>query len=227
MVPLERKGFGLPPDLCQTPPLAHPPLGWNLQSLAASRQVLEARCAEALGALEMASESDQLSFLKDTRALHGSLFAELAPPCLPEAAGTYRGTMGSRLQSAERAVFLARRAPGLRSRDMCCPAAEVGSAMTALAQRIEALWLAPPLDDTAFAAMAEITHKFFRIHPFLDGNGHIYRIMMAVIGPRFGLRPRTIWTLHLRPYDHQMSLCLQWYDDYPELLACYLRKWFA
>jgi hypothetical protein len=200
-------------------------LRWNLQSSALARQVLGPRCANALSVLQAGTEAGQLAFLRDTRALHLHLFADLAPPGLPQAAGTYRGTQGP-LARAERAVFLARRAPGLRFRDLCCRAADVGPSMKALALRIEAVWQARPSEDVAFADLAAISHEFFRIHPFLDGNGHIYRIMMALLGPQLGLLPRTGWTLHQRPYDHHMSLCLQWFSDHPELLACYLRKWF-
>lgn len=204
-----------------------PPLRWNLQADTAARAGLAAECAQALADLAGLPPLARRAALIDTRPLHRRLFAGLAPPGLPEAAGTYRGTPGTPLATAGRAVFLAARRPGLRQRDPCPPAEAVAPAMAALGQRIGAIWDAAPQGDDAYAALAEVTHGFLSIHPYLDGNGHIYRLMAASLAPRLGLAPRPGWTLHPRPYDHLMSLCLQWYPDHPGLLAAYLRRWMA
>lgn len=203
------------------------PLRWNLQADAGARAGLAARCSAALADLMRLPPDGQRAALIDTRPLHRHLFADLVPPGLPEAAGTYRGTPGTALASAGRAVFLAARRPGLRQRDPCPPAEAVAAAMAALGNRIGAIWDAPPQGQAAFAALAEVTQGFLTVHPYLDGNGHVYRIMAASLGPRLGLTVRPGWTLHPRPYDHLMSLCLQWYPDHPGLLAAYLRRWMA
>lgn len=103
---------------------------------------------------------ERLALLCDTRAMHRRIFAAVAPPDLPEAAGTYRGTPGSRLELARRAVFTTRRLPGLRSRDLCAPPDTVPLRMTALATALSALWQDPPQDeDRALAALARFTHE--------------------------------------------------------------------
>jgi fido (protein-threonine AMPylation protein) len=203
------------------------PLNWNLQAETTGRAALGPACDATLADLLRLPPGAQCAALADTRPLHRRLFAPLAPPDLPEAAGTYRGTPGTPLAAAPRAVFLAVWRPGLRQRDRCPPAAAVPAAMDALGARIGAVWDRAPQGDAAFDALADVTHGFLSVHPYLDGNGHIYRLMASVLAPRLGLAPRADWTLHPRPYDHLMSLCLQWYPDHPGLLSAYLRRWMA
>lgn len=199
----------------------------NFQSLPELRKALPSALAELAVELASATPEEQLEALRDTRALHRRLFAPLLPQELLHAAGTYRGEPGTALETLERAVFISRKAPGLQNQDHCTPAREVAGAMEALGHRIAELWTGPTPDrDVAYTALAEVTHRFLATHPYMDGNGHIYRLFLPVLGRRLGLTARPEWTLHPRPYDHVMSLCLQWYPDHPELLACYMRRWF-
>lgn len=199
----------------------------NFQSLPALRKALPDALAQLARDLERAAPSGQLQALCDTRALHNRLFAPLLPDALRHAAGTYRGTPGTELEQLERAVFISRKAPGLRNQHQCLPAQEVALAMEDLAVTLEKIWQAgQPPPDLAYAHLAEVTHAFLSIHPYMDGNGHIYRLVLPVLGRHLGLRARAEWTLHPRPYDHTLSLCLQWYPHHPALLACYLRQWF-
>jgi hypothetical protein len=200
-----------------------PLLRRNLQADALARGDLAARCMAIAAELAALPAPARRARLIDTRPLHRHLFGDLAP----EVAGLYRGTPGSAVQNAARAVFLARRRPGLRARDPCTEPQAVGPAMAALGDRIGALWDHPARGDAGFDALAGVTHGFLSIHPYLDGNGHIYRLMATTLAPRLGLTPRAGFTLHPRPYDHLMSLSLQWFPDHPGLLSAYLRRWFT
>jgi hypothetical protein len=195
----------------------------NLQADALARDDLAARCRALATDLAALPPQTRRARLIDTRPLHRRLFGDLAP----EVAGLYRGTPATAVDTAGRAVFLARRHPGLRTRDPCLEPQAVGPAMAALGDRIGALWDTPTHGNAAFDALAGVTHAFLSIHPYLDGNGHIYRLMATTLAPRLGLTPRADFTLHPRPYDHLMSLTLQWYPDHPGLLSAYLRRWFT
>lgn len=197
---------------------------WNLHADAQQAAAVEARAVQALADLLAAPDTARLAAVCDTRALHALLFSSVAPADLPEAAGTYRGTTGSRLEHARRAVFVARRLPGLRQRDLCAPPDAVLPRMAALADRVTAHWQAPPAEP--LAALAEFLGDFLRIHPYLDGNGHVCRLAAVVLGRHMGLRETPGWTIGRRPYDHHMSLCLQLYPDFPDLLPAYLGRWF-
>jgi len=198
---------------------------WDVQGSLTPGE-LGARCEAALDMLRAGGAAVQLAFLCDTRPVHRTLFADHAPDDLPEAAGEYRGTPGSALMQAERVVKVLRR-PGLRVRDPGVAAGAVASEMSGLALRVREIWASPQAGDAAYADLAELTYGFLRIQPYLDGNGHVCRIMLPLLAARSGLARRSAWTLHPRPYDHVMSLCLQWYPDHPALLSAYLRRWFG
>jgi hypothetical protein len=85
---------------------------------------------------------------------------------------------------------------------------------------------AMPGAGALLADLARFMATFFAIHPHLDGNGHVGRILAVVLAERLALRADPGWTLHLRPYGPTSSLCLQRYGDHPDLLADHLRRWF-
>jgi|GEM_PF-1740991 len=204
----------------------------NFRATPAARDSIAKRCAMAKADLAAMDPQAQLGLIQNTRPLHSALFDGLAPANWPDAAGTYRGTPGASVLSAPRAVFLARKVPGLRNRDLCLPASDVPAAMAALSARLCDLWAdrpgqTAPYRDAAFLALAEVTARFFTIHPFMDGNGHIWRLVLPVIGNRLGLDARPEWTADRRPYGAEFSLALQWYNDHPTLLSDQLRRWFA
>ncbi len=202
----------------------------NFQGIEGLRAGLPQALRRADQALSALPEAARLDAIRDTRPWHRAIFGPLLPPGLQPLAGTYRGTPGTPAEHVARAVFVARRAPGLRNRDLCTPAADVANAMAGLADRVAVIWAesesAAPPPDTAYEMLAGFSHGFLSIHPFVDGNGHVFRLIAPVLAARLGLRARPDWTLHPRPYDHVMSLCLQWYPHHPALLACYLRRWF-
>jgi hypothetical protein len=204
----------------------------NFRAQKAASGVLFQRSEAIAKELCLLSESTQLSVMCDNRPLHLALFDGLAPANFPDAAGIWRGTSGTSLATAPRAVFLARRMPGLRARDMCLPAAEVAAAMEDLANEVTHLWhqrpgAEDPWCDRAFAALADVTARFFTIHPYMDGNGHVWRLCLPVLGRRLGLIMRESWTVDRRPYGPEFSLAIQWYRDHPTILADQLRRWMV
>lgn len=204
----------------------------NFRAPPGAGALLAERCAEARQRLGALDEDGRIAALADSRPLHATLFDGLAPARWPDAAGVWRGTAGTSLSAAPRAVFLARRLPGLRFRDTCLPAAEVPDAMAALGVDLHRLWqerpgLEQPWRDAAFSALARVTARFFAIHPYMDGNGHVWRLALPVLGTRLGLRTREDWTVDRRPYGPEFSLALQWYDDHPAILADQLRRWLT
>jgi len=202
----------------------------NFRASAAAGALLEERSATAAAGLVSLTSPAQLALLCDTRPLHLALFDGLAPEAWPDAAGTWRGTPGTSVAAAPRAVFLARRMPGLRARDLCLPADEVPAAMEDLAGRLRDLWegqpgVDDPWRDASFACLADVTARFFAIHPYMDGNGHIWRLALPVLAARLGLTMRGAWRIDRRPYGPEFSLALQWHGDHPIILADQLRRW--
>jgi len=204
----------------------------NFRATPAARDSVAIRCVEAETALATMEAPARLHLIRDTRPLHLALFGGFAPVMWPDAAGTYRGTPGTSIASAPRAVFLARKVPGLRSRDLCLSAADVPGAMEALSDRLRRLWddrpgYDTPFRDPAYLALSDTTARFFAIHPYMDGNGHVWRLLLPVLANRLGLATRAEWTTDRRPYGPEFSLALQWHGDHPTLLADQLRRWLA
>lgn len=204
----------------------------NFRTGAEAGGILARRGAEEAAALAAMSPGARLDLLCDTRALHGRLFAGLAPPGWSDVPGAYRGTPCSTVVDAARAVFLARRLPGLRARDLCLPAAEVQPAMEDLSRQLRMVWQdrpghGDPYRDAAYDALAALTARFFEIHPYMDGNGFVWRMALPALGVRLGLAMRSAWTVDRRPYGPDFSLALQWFPDHPIILSDQLRRWMA
>ena len=72
-----------------------------------------------------------------------------------------------------------------------------------------------------------IFREFSHIHPYLDGNGQISRILMHVMAETSGIAVSSNWTSHVRPYDGAIGYALQCYPRHPELLVGYLKRWFG
>ncbi len=204
----------------------------NFRSAKMAGAVIVQRSEAAVRDLWAQSDAAQLALICDSRPLHLALFDGLAPADWPDAAGTWRGTPKSSVATAPRAVFLAQRLPGLRARDMCLPAGEVAGAMEELAQRLHLLWhhcqpAKNPWRDEAYKSLADVTARFFAIHPYMDGNGHVWRLCLPLLGRRLGLTMRESWTVDRRPYGPEFSLAIQWYRDHPTILENQLRRWMA
>lgn len=203
----------------------------NFQSSPDAGAIIAQRCDAVEASLAAMDAAARIAALADGRSLHADLFHGLAPAAYPDAAGLWRGTPGSSISGAPRAVFLARRLPGVRYRDLCLPADQVAAEMAKLANRMGQVWQEcpgrnDPWRDAAFQALADLTAGFFAIHPFMDGNGRVWRLSLPLLAARLGLERRAEWTVHRRPYGPTFSLALQWHGDHPSLLAHELRRWF-
>jgi len=75
--------------------------------------------------------------------------------------------------------------------------------------------------------LADVTARFFAIHPHMGGNGYVWWLALPVLAARLGLAMRVEWTVDRRPHGPEFSLALQWYPDHPGILADQLRRWCA
>jgi fido (protein-threonine AMPylation protein) len=162
--------------------------------------------AAELNRLRKATTAERLTFLCDTRAAHARLYQDLTPKAYPEYAGTYRGTVGTALE--DRNVG----APRLGDEQTVkfVPYARV----EARVEELNSLFkkdFGKPLSPEAVLNLATRAFLVFGgIHPFLDGNGHIQRLMFATIileYPDLELCPS--WTIHPRPFGEDFALTFE------------------
>lgn len=157
-------------------------------------------------------------------AVHTMLYKDLSPTAR-QAIGTLRGTSGTDLEQARRAVLTRGAAPGLRKSDPCAEPAQVAQGMNALLEDMKGFWDSGNAGD-AIAALADLSHRFFWIHPFLDGNGHVWRLILIALARSAGLEASPGWRVAVRPYGASFSLALQQYPNQPGLLQSELANYF-
>jgi hypothetical protein len=164
---------------------------------------------KCLETLRTSSSDVRKEFVVDPRDVHRQLFCMVAPLNQPEYAGSYRGTLGTSLES--RVVTLASQI-GLEPQRLQSPALVLGD-MTGFYNR----WVNEYFRDVASLERADVIrlvsrvfYAFGRIHPFLDGNGHVQRLIVAAcLFERTDMKLLPSWTIHPRPYDIEFARALE------------------
>jgi fido (protein-threonine AMPylation protein) len=149
----------------------------------------------------------------DTRGIHERLFRDLTPSGYAYYAGHYRG---------ENYRCLKHHAVGILSDPRVgCPPQQVLSYMNELARIIQAtlatLDARRTLPDTQLLQAEKLLYLvatacwifdfFLRIHPYVNGNGHVARFLMWAILGRYNFWP-TKWPIEPRPNDPPYTQCI-------------------
>lgn len=145
---------------------------------------------------------DRKAMNMDLKQIHHFLFYGLCPD-LPAAIAQYRGTHGSVLQNAKRAVRVPTAGAGIQPVDHCLPPHDVASAMMKLHHSLK---LPSKNCDELLRLISSLTYEFFHIHPFLDGNGHVWRAYLIGLVRQYGFAMASKWQVGLRPYGVQRSI---------------------
>ncbi|WP_210359027.1 Fic family protein [Sphingomonas beigongshangi] len=191
-------------------PSSPPP--WQAHDAANFDATMGVRCAALLSEIK-GDQARRQAILADPRDLHRELFASFAPPGHGEYAGTYRGTAGTSL-ARRRISADCQFEPG-EHYEFCAPE-EVPARMDRLVLNTEELLQDPNADH--FGRLIALTYTFCwfgKIHPFLDGNGHVQRAIFAAMATEFGypLSPR--FAIHPRPYDRLLATALEVFSRAP------------
>ncbi len=162
----------------------------------------------------------QIRHLCDTRALHRLLMRQATRRVAGVRAGAYRGPgepVVVRLKVRADAPMVSR----------TCPPERVATEMRLLSLRIEALLRDPVRPEMRYRELAAILAAFFRIHPYIDGNGRVARIMVRRAAGLLNLPLNRRWTLDRAGYGPGMSLAIETYHLSPLPLESYLRRFLG
>lgn len=205
--------------------LPSPP--WKIKNHPLAAEHLRKILPQILVRLRESSVEGHLAFLLDTRSVHREIFGSLTPEGYEAYAGTYRGEEGSILEHRKAAIHY-KNVEGLKERYPALNPAEVIPYMRTLEDFIRETFLgAESFDKEAyFTRMVRIFGMFSKIHPYLDGNGHISRMMMVLLAERKSIEVSPKWTVHPRPYGIEMSIAFEHYKTCPVILQQVLRLWF-
>jgi len=88
--------------------------------------------------------------------------------------------------------------------------------MTTLLTNTRALLGDAKADDFGkLIALAYTFCWFGKIHPFLDGNGHVQRAVFAVMATEFGYPLSARFAIHPRPFDRLLAIALEIFTRAP------------
>ena len=183
--------------------MTHPE--WHPDQDPEYERLLTTSSATELSTLLSCGVSAAKVFMQDTRRVHQRLYAPLTPPGYQEYAGTYRGTKGTTLQDRRNhAQFVTKEG----AFEFTAPEKVSVFLDNHLKSAIDQLVCAPSTDspDQLFGRAAKVFYIFGLIHPYLDGNGHIQRLLFAAaVAQHSQLELLPSWTIHPRPYDIEMA----------------------
>ncbi|KEQ53712.1 Fic family protein [Sphingobium chlorophenolicum] len=214
------------------PPNTAPP-EWQAYTMPGYHAVM----SEACGALQQRIDTDsgyRLSILTDPRDLHRTLFTEFTPTGFPEYAGTYRGTAGTSLEgrrSGAPQVFTPKKSFSFEEPENV--AAQLDFMLSEVRRD-----LAPARSAAPYVQLLTLTHLFCwfgKIHPFLDGNGHIQRALFAAAALEMGIPLAARFAIHPRPFDSLLAWPLEAFtrasaeqrEPFIGMVAEYLSSWLA
>lgn len=191
--------------------LTDPP-PWQAHSASNYDRTMIQRCSTLLDEI-VADPTRRRGLLADPRILHQELFSSFVPHGHPEYAGTYRGTPGTTL--ADRRISSESQFETDGVYEFCGPG-EVAGRMENLLQETQELLRDPGADE--FGRLIGLSYTFCwfgKIHPFLDGNGHVQRAIFAAMATEFGYPLSARFAIHPRPYDRLLAIALEIFTRAP------------
>jgi hypothetical protein len=185
---------------------------WRYEKHPDRRQHLTAMVRDLLLGLRTGGLETR-AFAMDSRVVHERLFKALTPPGYEYYAGHYRGEPFRCLWRAQVHIKMDPRVgspPEAVEPLLAGLASRVGLAMDAL----DADHSMPRADrlNLLIALTAATFEYFLRVHPYLDGNGHVARFMVWCVLGRYGFWP-VRFTVEPRPPDLGYSASLNRYRD--------------
>jgi fido (protein-threonine AMPylation protein) len=177
--------------------------------------------------LRVASTGSKLNFLTDTRSIHRRIFRDVAPPDFDVYAGHYRGEDYPPLKFRTAVVRYRRPYVGVKPLVRFIEPEDVSNEIDFLKSKIVSLHDTKLDVVPYFAESVSIFRRFSSIHPYLNGNGRISRLMLALLADMKGIHVSSDWHFHKRPYDNFIGFCFQQYPTNPHLLIAYLSRWFS
>jgi fido (protein-threonine AMPylation protein) len=198
---------------------------WNAQQTPEARLLLLERSKGIAAKLLSSTPTEQKEFLIDTRSVHRELFADLVPAGFAEYAGFYRGSNVPSLKTRRVAIRYGKSFVGSRF-ERTVPPYLVPERMEMISNYIDETVSIEIPRELYLNRMSKIFFMINDIHPYLDGNGHISRLVLLILASRQELKVSPMWTIFPRPYTAAMGLCLQAYRRHPDLLVSYLGRWF-
>jgi hypothetical protein len=143
----------------------------------------------------------------DTRTTHKTMFRGLVPSTCKCLAGTYRGSNLCKPAHRYEVRIDGDGKVGVKATLVAILMSQSDAQCRAVEEKF-AVWRAtePPPDEASVlielsVVLAKIVERFFRIHPYANGNGHAGRFLLLVMMTRAGFPPAD-WSIDgKKPYS--------------------------
>jgi len=159
-----------------------------------------------------ATNFDSLKAMRDTRPAHRQMFTGLTPPLNPKYAGNYRGSTVDPCLEDKKVWIPADPMVGSLPKDVATHMQELSSVMAEAIVELDGKYNKMALDEFSnhLIVLGCISLELFlRIHPYVNGNGHIGRYILTVMFKRYGFRFTDAYPIDPKPMDrHRYSNCL-------------------
>lgn len=182
---------------------------WEYTQVPDAAETVANRCTNFLVSLRRGA-LDCEAFTRDTRRAHSQMFMGTTPVATPYYAGHYRGEKFRCLEFLHVMV--------LSDPRVGIPPDQVAPDMSNLADHIiragySAITSAHALPSSRLPDEEKLYYvvifacrvlvEFLRIHPYVNGNGHMGRFIVWLILAKFGYWPKR-WPLHQSPSYHHL-----------------------
>ena len=206
---------------------------WQAHLASGYDRIMEGSSSDFLERIKT-DPSYRLSVLRDPRDLHRTFFLPFVPSSHPEYAGTYRGTPWTSLECRIMgAPSLAELSSEFAFEEPAGMPEKVAYLLAQVLGELAAARRAPPYEQLLL-----LTHQFCwfgKLHPFLDGNGHIQRGLFAALAAELDIPLSARFALHPRSFDRLLAWALELFTraeesdrpTYIAMVAEYLAAWLA
>lgn len=170
--------------------------------------------------LHNAAFADLIEQLCDTRPIHKELFLRFQTNETADAAGNYRGTVGTSIEKWNIGGDPEHPA------DTTSAYQDVKLHMDDLSAIISQMKISES-PRKYFKKAVFIFQRFQVIHPYYDGNGHIDRFIISNLMARHPMISTSEeFSIYPHPFSTALRICVNSYRSNPEILESYFLNWF-
>lgn len=200
---------------------------WQYQEHLNADDIISQQCDRVLWSIRNSPPEEFIKHIKDTRSIHKIIFEQLVDDNQKHFAGHYRGDnhpdLINRIGSRKIELF-----PGLFVKHCFAEPKNVINEIDDLKSNIDYLYMKRnEIEKQQYYSIAvEILIRFYLIHPYVNGNGHIGRLIMTYLMRIAGIEIDKSWTIHPRPYSNAIAVCMLTHSKHPTVAEQYFRQWF-
>lgn len=200
---------------------------WQYQNHPNADEILTRQSNSVLRSVFNSPPREFIEHIKDTRCIHKMLFEQLVDDDQKHFVGHYRGEDYTDLinRNGARKIEIF---PGLYVIHRFTESKDVKTKLENLEHCINYLYVnRNEIEKQHYYCLAvKVLIHFYLIHPYVNGNGHIGRVIITFLMRIANIEIDESWSIHPRPYTNAIAVCMFAHNKYPIVAEQYFRQWF-